>query len=268
MTILASVFAAACLALLVGRMTGRLPRDLTGGAFLGLILCGVLGAGWVFPILPFVFVGWVVLGPTRREHKRALKAARRAHIEGRWQQMADPSAGQSCCDNPMPHRHRPYEPPTANTPRRRRPYDPPQTQTRSAVGDQALLQFAADTRLPESSRERIGALHDRLEEAVTYVKDHNLDSGLHGFNLEQIRDDFAPNAIKTFLSLPPSTARTTVIVDGKTGEVLLNEQLDLLIHGVDQQLVSAAMASGDEMVAGERFLREKFGTRPQDLDLG
>ncbi|PWJ26973.1 hypothetical protein ATK17_3156 [Branchiibius hedensis] len=267
MTIIASIVAAACLALLVGRMTGRVPQHSTGGAFLGLIVCGVLGAGWVFPLLPLVFVGWVVLGPARREHKRSLKAARRAHFEGRWQQMADTGAGQPCCDNPMPHRHRPYEPPTADTPRRRRPYDPPGTQTRVAGGDQGLLQYAADTRLPESSRERIGALHDRLAEAVKYVKERNLDSGLHGFNLEQIRDDFAPNAIKTFLALPPSTARTTVIVDGKTGEVLLNEQLDLLIKGVDQQLVSAAMASGDEMVASERFLREKFGPRPADLDL-
>lgn len=167
----------------------------------------------------------------------------------------------------MPHRHRPYETPTAGTPRRRRPYDPPTTQTRVAGGEQGLLQFAADVRLPESSRERIGALHDRLAEAVKYVKDRNLNSGLHGFNLEQIRDDFAPNAINTYLALPPSTARTTLIVDGKTGEVLLNEQLDLLIKGVDQQLVSAAMASGDEMVASERFLREKFGARPGDLDL-
>lgn len=267
MTIVVSVFAAACLALLAARMTGRLPQHSTAGAFLGLLVCGVLGAEWVFTVLPLIFVGWVVLGPSRREHKRSLKAARRAHLEGRWQQMADTGAGQPCCDNPMPHRHRPYEPPTATTPRRRRPYDPPETKTRVAGGDQGLLQYAADTRLPESSRERVGVLHDRLTEAVTYVKDRNLDSGLHGFNLEQIRDDFAPNAIKTFLALPPSTARTTLIVDGKTGEVLLNEQLDLLIKGVDQQLVSAAMASGDEMVASERFLREKFGPRSGDLDL-
>lgn len=268
MSFLVSALAAACFVLLIGRMTGRLPQHLTGGAFLGLLMCGVLGAGWVFTLLPLVFVGWVVLGPARREHKRSLKAARRAQIDGRWQQMADPSADRSCCGNPAPHRHRPYEPPTAGTPRRRRPYDPPQTQTTSApVGAEGLLQYAADTRLPESSRERIGALHDRLTEAVSYVAERNLDSGLHGFNLEQIRDDFAPNAIKSYLSLPPSTARTTVLVDGKTGEVLLNEQLDLLIKGVDQQLVAAAMASGDQLVAGERFLREKFGTRSGDLDL-
>lgn len=267
MPVVASVFAAVCLALLVARMTGRVTKQSTGGAFLGLIVCGIIGAEWVFPLLPLVFVGWVVLGPSRREQKRSLKAARRAQVEGRWQQMADTGAGQPCCDNPMPHRHRPYEQPTASTPRRRRPYDPPGVQTRVAGGEQGLLQYAADTRLPESSRERIGALHDRLAEAVTYVKDRNLASGLHGFNLEQIRDDFAPNAIRTYLALPPSTARTTVIVDGKTGEVLLNEQLDLLIRGVDQQLVSAAMASGDEMQASERFLREKFGPRPGDLNL-
>ena len=267
MPIVATVFAVACLALLVGRMTGRLPRDLTGGAFLGLVLCGVFGAGWVFTLLPFLFVGWVVLGPVRREHKRSQNAARRAQIEGRWQQMADQGAGQSCCDNPMPHRHRPYEPPIAGTPRRRRPYDPPVPETPVTRAEQGLLEYAADTRLPASSRERVGALHDRLVEASKYVQDRGLSSGLQGFGLEQIRDDFAPNAIKSYLALPPSTAQTTVLVDGKTGADLLNEQLDLLIKGVDQQLVSAAMASGDQMVASERFLREKFGNRPGDLDL-
>lgn len=266
--VFASIGALVCLGLFAGRAAGLVPHRLGGRAMIGVIAFGVIGASWVFPLLPLLFVGWIVLGSVRNDRRRTLKAARLHQLDGKWDQMTGQD-DRACCDSGQPHthRHRPYEAAAAGAPRRRRPYDPPVPETPVTRAEQGLLEYAGDVRLPASSRDRVGALHDRLIEASKYVQDRGLSSGLQGFGLDQIRDDFAPNAIKSYLALPPSTAQTTVLVDGKTGADLLNEQLDLLIRGVDQQLVAAAMASGDQMVAGQRFLQEKFGQRSEDLDL-
>lgn len=266
MTTIASVGAAICVGLFVTRGAGLVPRWVARRALLGVFAFALLGAGWVFPFLPVMFIGWVMLG---RNCSSGAKARERYQVSRKWEPMTDQGAQRPCCGDPMPHTHRrrPYDAAAPSTPHRRRPYDPPAPETPATRAESGLLDFAADTRLPAASRERVGALHDRLVEASKYVDDRGLTSGLQGFGLEQIRDDFAPSAIRSFLALPPSTAQTTVLVDGKTGADLLNDQLDLLIKGVDQQLVAAAMASGDQMVAGQRFLQEKFGQRPESLDL-
>lgn len=131
-----------------------------------------------------------------------------------------------------------------------------------------LLALSRDERLPADARARLGALHFRCREAATYLSDHNQDlQGGSGFLLGQIETDYAPEAVRAYLKLPSSLANVTPLQDGKTGQGLLNEQLDLLLSAVQDILQGAAQAGGQHLLAHQRFLKERFAKPNDELKL-
>ncbi len=133
------------------------------------------------------------------------------------------------------------------------------------VGD--LLALSRDERLPADARARLGALHFRCQEAFAYLKDREQDAGGAGFMLRQIAEDYAPEAVRAYLKLPPSLANVTALQDGKTGRDLLGEQLDLLLGAVQDIMRDAAQAGSQHLLAHQRFLKDRFAKPGDELKL-
>jgi hypothetical protein len=132
-----------------------------------------------------------------------------------------------------------------------------------------LLALARDERLPADARARLGALHHRCAEALAYLRDHDQDSAGAGpgFMVRQIVEDYAPEAARAYLKLPPSRADVTPLQDGKTGRDLLGEQLDLLLAAVQDIMAQATQASSQRLLAHQRFLKDRFAKADDELKL-
>ena len=133
------------------------------------------------------------------------------------------------------------------------------------VGD--LLALSRDERLPADARARLGALHFRCQESSAYLKDREQDAAGAGFMLRQIAEDYAPEAVRAYLKLPPSLANVTPLQDGKTGRDLLGEQLDLLLGAVQDIMRDAAQAGSQHLLAHQRFLKDRFAKPSDELKL-
>ena len=130
-----------------------------------------------------------------------------------------------------------------------------------------LLDLSRDERLPADARARLGALHFRSQEALTYLKDRELDAAGPGFLVRQIAGDYAPEAVRAYLKLPPTLANVTPLQDGKTGRDLLGEQLDLLLAAVSDIMKDAAQAGSQHLLAHQRFLKDRFAKPNDELKL-
>ena len=137
----------------------------------------------------------------------------------------------------------------------------------SSPSAEGLLALARDVRLPADSRARLGALHVRCRESLTYLGERGQEAAGASFLVEQIMADYAPEAVTAYLKLPPSLADVAALQDGKTGRDLLNEQLDLLLGAVRGVMDDAAQAGGQHLLAHRRFLQEKFGQKGGELKL-
>ena len=80
--------------------------------------------------------------------------------------------------------------------------------------------------------------------------------------------DYLPTAFQGYLDLPRDYADHCVVADGKTPLALLSEQLDLLTTQIDRIADRVNGVHSDKLIANGRFLSQKFGPGPLDLDAG
>lgn len=132
---------------------------------------------------------------------------------------------------------------------------------------QSLTVLAQHPRLPADSAKRAKALNLQCFETLAYLNERGAGAAKLRFELEQIHTDFAVEAIRSYLALPPTTANTSVLHDGKTGQDLLNEQLDLLSEGVHDVQGRAEALGAEQILTSHLFVQEKFGQRARDLKL-
>ena len=130
----------------------------------------------------------------------------------------------------------------------------------------ALETLARHARVPDAARERILELDTRTLQAQQYLADRGI-TGRDAFEVVQIREDFGPSAVQAYLGLPPTTADTAVLQDGRTGAELLIEELDLLLGAVRDLLTRAGEAGQSQLRANHRFLEQKYGGRDPGLEL-
>ncbi|RNI20491.1 hypothetical protein [Flexivirga caeni] len=121
-------------------------------------------------------------------------------------------------------------------------------------------------RLPGVARERLHIVLRRADALHADLRTRQVSDRLI-FEVEQIHEDYAPTAVRSYLALSPATADTAPIEDGKTGAVLLQEQLELLDSALDDIATAAQSAGADGILASHRFLRDKFGPSGDDLRL-
>ncbi|NNG40543.1 hypothetical protein HJ588_14845 [Flexivirga sp. ID2601S] len=196
----------------------------------------------VFPLAAAVALWFLTGGPARNERKR-IRAMQQGAPVGPMQQgsMTQVPVAQG----PAPWRGAP------------------------AGGSQLssyLASYLVDPRLPDEARAQLGTLDAESRNALAYLHAHS-DNALLIFEIEQIRNDFAPSAVQGYLALPPGLADTEPLQDGRTGAELLVIQLQLLLDGVRAAVGEAHGANAGALLASHRFLRARFGTRSDELRL-
>lgn len=135
--------------------------------------------------------------------------------------------------------------------------EPPATapKDRATAG---LAIYLLDERVPAAARDRIRSISERARAAGVYLDQQGRGSGLDALEVERIRDDYAPGAVRGYLALPPWSAKDTVLADGKTGSQLLIDQLDMLDRRLREIQESVALTGGAELLTHGRFLKDRF----------
>ena len=101
----------------------------------------------------------------------------------------------------------------------------------------------------------------------TLPRAHALGAGSPGqFVLVQCATDYLPAALQSYLDLPRAYADHHIVSDGKTARQLLVDQLALLSKQIDEVADAVNRADTDRLLANGRFLAEKFGKSPLDID--
>lgn len=195
-------------------------------------LFGVFGAGWVF--IPLVVATAISLMSNKHSHPRGRQ--RQVHAKRvRANVAAWPPNG------PWPAVSLDKQP--VATP---------------APAPANLTVLAQDSRLPSDAAKRAKALNLQCFETLAYIKDRGPGGARLQFEVEQIHQDFAVEAINAYLALAPGSANTVVLRDGKTGLDLLNEQLDLLSEGVHDAQQRAEELGAEQILASHTFVQQKF----------
>ena len=207
---------------------------------IGWVMVGVIGHWLVFPmVLVTMFIGGG--GLSRRSGRCAKLDRRREHLERRQEHL---EARQE-------HWQQRYGAPA--------PQPAPRVDLTKPAPVETLASLASSSAIPDDVRERAGRLDLESASTLAYLREHHAPAA-EVFELEQIRTDFGPQALRSYLALAPGTADTTEVLDGKTGHQLIAEQLDLLLDQVTAHLHRAARLGSDELLANHRFLTEKFKT--------
>ncbi|AFZ68962.1 hypothetical protein [Deinococcus peraridilitoris] len=259
----------------------RRRRDLpdVAGTLAVMALLGVLGASWVaFPasslmlawLATVMFSGKVFVEPKRKDTQPDGELTASPHalpatsIDGAtvWTSMAGEAQAREDVFVPAGRRasskRRSKAGPGVSGPKP----DAPDTRTQieRVVGDHGA-------QLPPEATSRLEAIRQRGAEALQYLTERGLDGSEHALLARHIVDEYAPDAVKAYLRLPPSTANTLPLQDGKTGRDLLIEQLDLLLDGVARIISDATVSGGRELLAHQRFLEAKFLGGKKDFEL-
>ena len=147
----------------------------------------------------------------------------------------------------------------------------PATRPSSASTEETLqwLRQTALPKLPNEARPILADILTRVEGLMPRLKEmetQGLVEAPSRAHLKQTVTKLLPDAIDTFLRLPPDYAKTTVLANGKTAQHLLSEQLGMLqthIQDLEDHLLSADI---NAMLANGRFLQEKFQTSILNVD--
>ncbi|TWE12395.1 hypothetical protein [Rudaeicoccus suwonensis] len=216
------------------KVRSALLESVAGAVAFGITAAALGRFPWVFiPLATLVFVWWITGGVARNRRRRLRHEAKKARLDA----LRVPSVDV-----------------------------PPTSDAAAAEAMSTVAAMLADPRLPAPARESADALFWRCEETLSHLSAGGL-TGRETFEVEQIRDDFAPNAIRTYLALPAHTARTRPLDAGRTGEDLLMEQLTLLHGAVNEVMASASATRDDQMLSHYRFVRDRFTAQDSDLRL-
>lgn len=220
---------------------GKLPK--VRGRLLvntsAIVLFAALGAGWV--LIPF-FV-FVVL--------RAMGLLSSGSGSGCGARRQDSGAGHGRRTRPVNLRKHPQVP----VPPAPAPGPVPASNAEPDIGV-----YLYDERLPPQARDRVRLISDRARATGDYLAQQGRSSGVDALEVERIRNDYAPGAIRGYLALPPWSANDAVLSDGKTGAQLLTGQLDLLADRLRQVQDRVARSGGQELLTHGRFLDDRFPT--------
>lgn len=222
---------------------GRLPkvrRRLLVSA-LAILLFAAMGAGWaLYPLA-------------------ALLAVRAMNLLG----SGSPSSGRDRCGSR--NRSREAKPvdlskSSATDSWYTESWHPDAAPTPAQPDISAYLHSAA---IPAAAVALVREITERCGAAATYLAPQGRSSGVEAIEVERIRDDYAPEAVRGYLALPPWSAHDTVLADGKTGAQLLVDQLQLLADRLQVIQESVALTGGEQLRTHGAFLRDRF---PSDRD--
>ncbi|TWE09312.1 hypothetical protein [Rudaeicoccus suwonensis] len=129
-----------------------------------------------------------------------------------------------------------------------------------------LERLARQSRIPDEARTLVVQIDTEATQAVQYIAAHGI-TGLEAFEVERIRDEHAPASVRSYLDLPPGTADTVPLQDGRTGTQLLIDELEVLLNAVRKAVAAVGVSGQVQAVVNHRFLVDKYGDRDLRLSL-
>ena len=120
-------------------------------------------------------------------------------------------------------------------------------------------------RLPNRVRVRAFKLVRRMNDLL--MRAETLGAGsVSQYTLVRCATDYLPTALQAYLDLPRRFADHHVVADGKTPLALLSDQLDVVEGQLDHITENLNGAHSAKLIANGRFLAQKFGRGPLDID--
>jgi hypothetical protein len=139
---------------------------------------------------------------------------------------------------------------------------------RALTGVRGLTQYNPGNRIPASLQARVLELCSQLEGLLEqWERSRGSLSLQDSFHARHIAISYLPEALNTYLSIPPAYATTRIIEDGKTAQDLFKESIAELEAKVRQLGDDLAAQDAHAFLVHSKFLKQKFGDpRPDGAD--
>lgn len=123
------------------------------------------------------------------------------------------------------------------------------------------LKQRLSSRVGQDTLSVLNAIEEKLELLLSQEKINELFD-LKPFEVQKIAFDYLPDAIREYLRLPQTLAKTQRLNNGKTAEQSLKEQLGLLDNALQKLAESLFNKDAHGLLVHGRFLKEKFTDHP------
>jgi hypothetical protein len=138
--------------------------------------------------------------------------------------------------------------------------DARQAMTSALTGVRGLVQYNPDNRLPASLQTQVLGLCSALEGLLNqWERSKGALSLQESFHARHIAISYLPDALKTYLSIPPQFAGSRVLQNGKTAQDTFRETLTDLGKKVSQLADDLASQDAHAFLSHSQFLHDKFG---------
>lgn len=134
---------------------------------------------------------------------------------------------------------------------------------RSALNQQFK---AVNGRIPAPAMEPFLRIRKNVLELLPRVREFPPGS-MELFTLQQTALDYLPNALDTYLQLPPAYARSSRVDGARTPVQVLVDDLTLLDQKMEQVRSEVRRQDTDRLLAHDRFLEDRFGAERKGLSL-
>jgi hypothetical protein len=125
---------------------------------------------------------------------------------------------------------------------------------------------AVNGRIPAPAMERFLRIRKNLLELLPRVHEFSPGS-MELFTLQQTALDYLPNALDTYLRLPPAYAGSSRVDGARTPVQVLLDELTLIDHKMEQVRSEVRRQDTDRLLAHDRFLEDRFGGERAGLPL-
>lgn len=133
---------------------------------------------------------------------------------------------------------------------------------RALTGVRRLTEHNPGQRIPFQLAQRIQRLCERLEGLLDqWERSRGQLSLQETFHARHIAISYLPQALNTYLSIPPKFATTKLLANGKTAQATFEGVLAELETKVDQLGDDLASQDAQAFLRHSEFLNQKFGTK-------
>jgi hypothetical protein len=137
--------------------------------------------------------------------------------------------------------------------------DARQAMDRALTAVRQLVSYNPENRLSASLQARVLELCAQLANLLAqWERSKGRLSLEEGFHARHIALSYLPDALKTYLSIPPRYAQTRVLANGRTAEDTFKASLEELSAKVTQLTEDLASQDADAFLNHSRFLQAKF----------
>ncbi|MFY7940682.1 MAG: hypothetical protein ACOVOX_07205 [Burkholderiaceae bacterium] len=138
--------------------------------------------------------------------------------------------------------------------------DAREAMNRALGGVRGLVQYNPDNRLPASLQAQVLGLCADLDALLAqWERSKGALSLQESFHARHIAISYLPEALKTYLSIPPQYAGSRVLQNGKTAQDTFRDTLSELQTKVKQLADDLASQDAHAFLSHSQFLHDKFG---------